>query len=144
MLDYYTYINSPEWWSVRQRKVKSSNFQCEVCSSNANLNVHHLTYVRLGSEKDSDLMVLCRGCHTMSHDLWKKMPKIPPAMVRTCLMHFLTYCNELNHQSGKANRRRKVNKAHNKLPQTVKILLSESKKAWRSSTANCSFSPPES
>ena len=31
------------------------------------LDVHHLTYERLGREKDEDLRVLCRACHGDEH-----------------------------------------------------------------------------
>lgn len=31
------------------------------------LQVHHLTYIRLGNEDLSDLQVLCLGCHRRRH-----------------------------------------------------------------------------
>jgi hypothetical protein len=31
------------------------------------LDVHHLTYERLGSELADDLLVLCRNCHELIH-----------------------------------------------------------------------------
>ncbi|MFF8819121.1 HNH endonuclease [Leucobacter sp. NPDC015123] len=32
-------------------------------------DLHHITYDRLGAEEHEDLWPLCRGCHTLIHDL---------------------------------------------------------------------------
>jgi 5-methylcytosine-specific restriction endonuclease McrA len=63
---YYCYINSSHWEIVRKRKLKSIHppNTCERCGVETRfLEVHHLTYVRLGEEKLDDLMVLCMDCH---------------------------------------------------------------------------------
>ena len=60
---YIRYINSPQWKRRRLRALKLAGYRCQVCHSPNNLEVHHSTYIRLGHEADSDLIVLCRGCH---------------------------------------------------------------------------------
>ena len=66
--NYYEYINSPRWKN-RAKRIKEKAGCCSVCKSVHNLNVHHLTYERLGREKKSDLVVLCRDCHAIEHDI---------------------------------------------------------------------------
>ena len=43
--------------------------QFEVCGVKHRLQVHHLTYERLGNERDEDLKVLCWACHEREHGL---------------------------------------------------------------------------
>lgn len=67
-MDYHAYIASPEWFRLRNRKVKSVGFRCEWCRQVKNLNVHHLHYRTLGHEDLDDLQVLCRQCHKHHHE----------------------------------------------------------------------------
>ena len=62
-LTYIRYIGSPEWKRRRLRALKLAGFRCQVCHSPERLEVHHNNYARLGHEADSDLIVLCHGCH---------------------------------------------------------------------------------
>ena len=48
--------------------LKKAGHKCSICGETENLNVHHLTYARVGCEKLSDLEVLCRGCHENEHE----------------------------------------------------------------------------
>lgn len=65
-VNYADYIRSPEW-RVKATIMKArANWQCQNCgraASDATLDVHHLTYERLGYERQDDLLVLCRSCH---------------------------------------------------------------------------------
>lgn len=49
---------------------KYANFTCNRCKTKFHpgaLDVHHLTYDRLGNERPSDLQVLCRAkCHPIA------------------------------------------------------------------------------
>lgn len=66
---YRDYLNSPEWQMIRQKKLRSARFCCELCNSaNTVLDVHHKTYERRGQEHHRDLIVLCRDCHAKFHD----------------------------------------------------------------------------
>lgn len=62
-VDYYTYIASDEWAAKRKRAIERDQHQCQTCLNGADLEVHHKTYERLGHEKLSDLITLCRSCH---------------------------------------------------------------------------------
>ncbi len=41
--------------------------RCQACGGAERLEVHHLTYERLGYERLTDLMVLCHACHAEAH-----------------------------------------------------------------------------
>lgn len=66
-LYYQTYLKSPAWLQLRARIFRSRGFSCEICQSKKNLQLHHVTYERLGYEKDEDVMILCRKCHEKAH-----------------------------------------------------------------------------
>jgi hypothetical protein len=72
VVDYEQYIKSDDW--ERRRKIRiqigvelAGKPVCEWCRQHAArtepIEVHHLTYERLGREDCFDLMVLCRCCH---------------------------------------------------------------------------------
>jgi hypothetical protein len=61
------YMSSKEWKNLR-KIIKIRDKKCVSCGTLKNLEVHHLTYERLGDEKLSDLVVLCRECHQRQHD----------------------------------------------------------------------------
>ena len=64
MVDYFEYIHSEDWQKQRIKRLKIDNFACVQCGSPLNLQVHHLTYDRLGNENiETDLITLCRYCH---------------------------------------------------------------------------------
>lgn len=67
---YDEYLAS-DWWQRRARaKRYSTGYRCEECGeSDRVLHVHHLTYARLGRERDEDLEVLCESCHRGKHGI---------------------------------------------------------------------------
>jgi HNH endonuclease len=65
--NYRLYLFSYEWLVRRSYKLQSVGYRCENCGEPWSLQVHHLTYDRLGHERDSDLLVLCRACHMNEH-----------------------------------------------------------------------------
>lgn len=67
-VDYYQYLQSPEWARLRELKLKQADGRCQLCNSNKALHVHHRTYERLGRERLVDLTVLCADCHAKFHD----------------------------------------------------------------------------
>ena len=72
---YAEYLRSDHWREVREIKLRSANFICELCDGrvgDGRLDVHHLSYERLGHEMESDLQVLCRPCHKRVHSAWYK------------------------------------------------------------------------
>ena len=82
---YHEYIQSEEWKQTRQRYIKSSyrksRVKCKLCACFGPIDLHHLTYARVGQEYKSDLLGLCRECHDLIHSLMKvdakSQPKLP-------------------------------------------------------------------
>ena len=64
---YQDFLLSDIWVEKRDYVIKLRGC-CEECESTKNLNVHHLTYERVGNEKGKDLKVLCRDCHDKVHN----------------------------------------------------------------------------
>ena len=62
-------MNSAEWKKRSLDKKYLCNFQCFICKNDykkngSYLTTHHLTYERLGNEKESDLVCLCFAHHS--------------------------------------------------------------------------------
>lgn len=77
MVDYRSYIRSDAWREKREEMKRRSKrgYKCWCCSSTERLDLHHRTYKRLGNERLSDLMWLCRSCHEELHGIareWKR------------------------------------------------------------------------
>lgn len=71
--NYSEYIASPEWADVRARYKRSIRPQdCGLCGTSEKIEIHHLTYERVGEEELSDLTALCRDCHSMLHTLERR------------------------------------------------------------------------
>jgi hypothetical protein len=89
-LTYSTYMDSPAWFSRRERWMtewtQSTGMEpsCLVCGGNWSLrhgDLHHRTYDRLCDEQWYDLIPLCRPCHGTLHACiegnpeWRKRPR---------------------------------------------------------------------
>jgi 5-methylcytosine-specific restriction endonuclease McrA len=68
-LPYAEYLQSSWWRARRNDALRAASYRCQRCESKRDLEVHHLTYERLGAELPGDLDVLCRGCHLGEHSL---------------------------------------------------------------------------
>jgi hypothetical protein len=66
---YEAYLKSDHWQRVRRLKFARNGARCEECGGRSRLEVHHLSYDRLGRERLEDLKVLCRACHASAHGL---------------------------------------------------------------------------
>lgn len=64
---YGKYLQSPRWFHRRNRSLRLADYTCQRCGVKRNLQVHHRAYERVGDELDSDLEVVCRGCHLGHH-----------------------------------------------------------------------------
>lgn len=64
---YQEYLKTEHWRQTRDAALRRSGYSCQLCSAQGELHVHHRTYVRRGRELDSDLIVLCAGCHEIFH-----------------------------------------------------------------------------
>ena len=67
-MKYEEYIQSKEWRAKKRERLVKDNFLCQDCRiPNKALEVHHITYDRLGDEDIFDLVTLCRKCHIDIH-----------------------------------------------------------------------------
>ena len=65
---YQEYLKSAEWKHLKSIKLKQSKPICQGCNESGRiLEVHHLTYERIGMELLTDLVVYCRECHDKAH-----------------------------------------------------------------------------
>lgn len=86
---YHEYITSAAWFARREQLFERRGKKCERCGSLNDIQVHHLNYKRVGRERDSDLEVLCRGCHQNEHE--GKVPGIVDPMTAEYLVMFRGY-----------------------------------------------------
>lgn len=66
---YQEYITNPlSPWHKLRAQVKARDKVCTACGRNSGImDVHHITYARIGNELLEDLRLLCRGCHGNEH-----------------------------------------------------------------------------
>lgn len=67
-ISYQEYLQSRHWKRTRAVVVRAYDKKCAQCESKKEIQVHHLTYERLGDEKFTDLLPLCRVCHLRHHN----------------------------------------------------------------------------
>lgn len=65
---YYEYLSSPAWRATRAQRLAIDGHKCRTCGHDGSiwrLQVHHVSYVRLGVEDvQQDLITLCSSCHS--------------------------------------------------------------------------------
>lgn len=66
---YDAYLKSADWAKVKANFRKLVIEECGLCGSEEGLDLHHMTYERVGEESPFDLTWLCRKCHSMVHAL---------------------------------------------------------------------------
>jgi 5-methylcytosine-specific restriction endonuclease McrA len=67
--EYKEYIESKEWREKSNTiKLMYGNL-CAFCQYPGKLDVHHITYDRLGCEFPDDLIALCETCHKKQHGI---------------------------------------------------------------------------
>lgn len=66
-MDYMDYLASDEWYQRAKEAKERAHWRCAVCFSRGPIEAHHRTYERLGCERNSDILVLCRRCHRLFH-----------------------------------------------------------------------------
>lgn len=74
---YSAYINSTDWRDnpARLAELEASGFRCRLCNAaqtEAQIEVHHRTYKRLGCERTDDLTTVCRECHRGVTDMLRR------------------------------------------------------------------------
>ena len=68
-MSYSDYLQTPHWQDKRAGAIRRAGGRCERCGKRGRLDVHHVTYARLGREADGDLVALCRACHAAVHGM---------------------------------------------------------------------------
>lgn len=74
-VDYSAYIDSDAWREFRRRALDFYGNVCAKCGRNGDdvvLQVHHLTYRRLGHEEMEDVTVLCIPHHKEADEKRKR------------------------------------------------------------------------
>ena len=66
---YKGYINSVPWYEKRSLVLMKHGNKCFKCGSKRCIQIHHVTYQRLGKEDLSDLLPLCKNCHKKIHGI---------------------------------------------------------------------------
>ena len=62
---YAAYLQSPHWLAFTAKR-RSVDGRCRVCKKRP-VDIHHVTYVRLGAERAADVVPLCREHHEAVH-----------------------------------------------------------------------------
>lgn len=63
---YAEYLSSDHWKEIREACLLFWDGRCALCKDRAS-DVHHNTYIRVGDEKLTDVVPLCRSCHKRFH-----------------------------------------------------------------------------
>jgi hypothetical protein len=66
-LSYQDYLKSDHWQHMREIAREHYGNTCCLCGTEDQLDVHHRTYERRGRERLSDVILLCRDCHSRYH-----------------------------------------------------------------------------
>lgn len=69
-ITYQEYLASEHWQQVRRHKGLYQRHLCKLCGKSNDetlLNLHHLTYRRMGKERGDDTAWLCGDCHRIVH-----------------------------------------------------------------------------
>ena len=64
---YYDYLRSSQWQEKRRLALEFYGYNCGLCGSKFNLQVHHRNYRNIFKESMEDLMLLCDSCHRRFH-----------------------------------------------------------------------------
>lgn len=67
-IPYSEYLRTAHWKGVREYALLRAGYRCQLCNSEASLDVHHRTYQGKGSEDYRDVIALCRDCHGKFHN----------------------------------------------------------------------------
>ena len=68
-MEYEAYLKSDEWLQIKAKAATRPYYQqCLKCGSTENLNLHHQTYIYIGTKTPmKELIALCGDCHVQVH-----------------------------------------------------------------------------
>lgn len=68
---YQEYLKSEQWAEIREQVLRRDSYRCQWTGKASRpgdpLQVHHLTYERVGREEMQDLVTVCRSAHRAHH-----------------------------------------------------------------------------
>jgi hypothetical protein len=64
---YQAYLRTDHWRRFRYEYSRIYKQECYLCGAQSGLELHHVTYERLGKELYTDVAYLCSDCHTLVH-----------------------------------------------------------------------------
>ena len=68
---YRRYLKTQHWQQIRAKVLQRAGNKCEMCGFEpwrpGTLQVHHLSYDRVGRESLEDLVAICPKCHMKIH-----------------------------------------------------------------------------
>lgn len=71
--EYVKAIAGTRWRDLRRQVLERDGYTCRICLQGGRpwneLEVHHITYERLGRERPEDLAAICSACHGRVHDI---------------------------------------------------------------------------
>lgn len=69
-MPYRVFLNSTYYQVIKEIVFYDWGYECAVCTSKKNIQVHHRTYVNRGNEHLNmrDLILLCAECHIKQHE----------------------------------------------------------------------------
>jgi hypothetical protein len=74
---YTTHLKSEAWSRFRRSIISERGQKCEACGNEGTgLQLHHLTYERLGDERPSDVQLLCWMCHRKADEKREREARI--------------------------------------------------------------------
>jgi hypothetical protein len=62
-MTYKEYLMSDEWKRKRDKRLLIDQ-KCSICGKPFDLQVHHMTYKTFPNEHTTDLITVCKNCHT--------------------------------------------------------------------------------
>lgn len=73
---YKAYMKSQKWAALREQRKNIDGHKCVMCGKSeleTKLEVHHISYRRLGHESvGDDLITLCDSCHVAIHRYYSR------------------------------------------------------------------------
>lgn len=73
--EYLEYIKGEKFKELKMERLKLDEYRCQICFKKVDektSHCHHITYLRVLTEKISDLSTLCPFCHKKLHEFHGK------------------------------------------------------------------------
>jgi hypothetical protein len=88
-MKYNDYLKTDHWKKIRIQTFHKQGNKCRICFSSNDLQIHHRRYYKNGEnilfkEQNRDLLVLCKDCHFLWHNI-NGYQRIPFARLRRLL-----------------------------------------------------------